>query len=256
MTEGPVRPTGGQPLVARANLPRVRGAALPAGGRDPRFRTGRATPGYSRFVLLMKLVLPSLAVVMLGVILAWPQISERAEGLAVEFVTLDRRHADLGSIINPRYVGTDEQDQPYMVTADTATEMADGSGRVRLSNPKGDLTQTTGRWLSVTSELGYLSDGNQRVELEHNVMLYRDDGFQFETSKAFILMDENRAYGSQPVKGQGEKLEITSDSGFRVDEGGDVILFQGKSHLILLETDDGTDSGGGASGVTEEETPR
>ncbi|MCF8479414.1 MAG: LPS export ABC transporter periplasmic protein LptC [Rhodospirillum sp.] len=209
-----------------------------------------AARNYSRFVTGMKLILPSLAAVLLGGVLAWPQITERAEDLSVEFTALDRGQADLGSVINPRYVGIDDQNQPYTVTADIATEMEDGSDRMRLTNPKGDIVQNTGRWMSVTSDLGYLTNGNQRVELEHDVMLYRDDGFQFETARAFIRMDEDYAFGEEPVKGQGDGMEITSVDGFDVTEGGDVIVFRGKSHLILQDAKSAGLSPGGGSGGT------
>jgi lipopolysaccharide export system protein LptC len=241
-------------LVARAGLPKIRGAAgLPSLSMEQGQRRAEAARSYSRFVVGMKLLLPSLAAVLLGVVLAWPRLTERAESLSVEFTTLDRGQADLGSVINPRYVGVDDQNQPYTVTADMATEMGDGTDRMKLTNPKGDIVQNTGRWMSVTSDIGYITNRNQRVELEHDVMLYRDDGFQFETARAFIRMDEDHAYGEEPVKGQGDGMEITSSSGFDVMDGGGVIVFRGKSHLILHDAKSAGLSMDGGSGAVEEE---
>ncbi|WP_413204370.1 LPS export ABC transporter periplasmic protein LptC [Rhodospirillum sp. A1_3_36] len=234
-------------------LPKVRGASgLPSLSMEQGQRRAEAVRSYSRFVVGMKLLLPSLAAVLLGAVLAWPNLTERTESLSVEFMTLDRGQADLGSVINPRYIGVDDDNQPFTVTADIATEMGDGTDRMKLTNPKGDIVQSTGRWMSVTSDLGYLTDGNQRVELEHDVMLYRDDGFQFETARAFILMDNDHAFGEEPVKGQGDGMEITSLSGFDVTEGGDVIVFRGKSHLVLHDAKSAGLSMGGGSDAAEE----
>ncbi|WP_200293783.1 LPS export ABC transporter periplasmic protein LptC, partial [Rhodospirillum rubrum] len=224
------------PLVAvRADsVVRLHEGAPPM--RPRKTRPPASSPqGYSRFVALMKLLLPSLAAAMLGVVLAWPQIADRTESLNLDFSALDPSAIDLKSVVNPRYLGTDSTDQPFTVTADLATEMGAGDERTRLTNPKGDLTQSSGKWLSLSSDLGYLTDQKQVVDLESGVLLYRDDGFQFQTNAARIHLDTDEAMGDQPVKGQGPGLEIVSE-GFRVLDGGNRILFTGKAKLVVIDT--------------------
>ncbi|GEO81546.1 LPS export ABC transporter periplasmic protein LptC [Pararhodospirillum oryzae] len=208
---------------------RVRSAAVPA--------------RYGRFVASMKLLLPGLATITLGVLVAWPWINDHTAGLALGFATFDPRSADFSSILNPRYMGTDRDNNPYVVTADTATDLGSGDGRLRLINPKGDLLQASGRWLSLSSDVGYLTNTNQHVELESNVLFYRDDGLQFRTQSAMIELDKNRAYGNDPVQGEGPDYDIVSE-GFAIEEGGERIVFSGHARLLLHES-----SAGGGGGL-------
>lgn len=191
---------------------------------------------HGRFVAGMKLVLPGLAVLLLGVLVAWPWVSDHIAGFSVEFASFDPRGVETGSVVNPRYLGTDRNNNPFVVTADAATDLGASDGRLRLVNPKGDLLQSSGRWLSLGSDIGYVTNSRQRIELESNVLFYRDDGLQFRTRAATIDLEHNRAFGVEPVTGEGPALQITSAEGFAVEEAGARILFQGRTRLILNDS--------------------
>ncbi len=242
-----------RPLVADPYPPHLRGQGrAPAGagplpahphgasGRGSRGKGRRRLSGYSRFVALMKLVLPSLAAVILGVVLAWPQIAERAERIQVGFANLDPRTADLRSVVNPRYMGTDDEGQPYTLVADVATEIADNGEVVRLTNPRGDLSQTDGRWVSLSGRSGHFHETNQILDLAGDVVLYRDDGFQFNTATARLFLENDAAVGHDAVTGRGPGGTVESQ-GFQITGKGDSIVFTGQARLFLeAASPDGT----------------
>ncbi|WP_170294874.1 LPS export ABC transporter periplasmic protein LptC [Roseospira navarrensis] len=213
------------------------GAALSAPARRPGPAMRRARH-YSRFVVMMKLLLPSVAVVMLGIVLAWPQIRERTEQLDLGLPDMDPRDANPRVLEGPRYHGLDEQDQPYTLIAETAEELEGHPDWVDLVEPVGDISLHSGRWVSLEGNTGLYSKIERTLDLSGDVMLYRDDGFEFHTEGAFIDLRTSSARGSRPVRGQGPGRTIRSE-GFDMQDGGAVVTFTGKARLLM------DDAGGG-----------
>jgi lipopolysaccharide export system protein LptC len=213
------------------------GAAPSPGIRDRTSRaiaSGRGVRHYSRFVRLMKLLLPSVAVVVLGVVLAWPQIRSQAERLAGELASLDPRAANTRTLVNARFHGVDADNQPYTLFASKAIEQADNPDQIDLWDPEGDIALDTGRWLALRGNTGVYSKGDRTLYLDGDVVLYRDDGFEFHTETAHIDLKTKDANGADPVQGSGPDGTIES-TGFDIVEGGRVVVFTGQAHLVLTE---------------------
>ncbi|MBB4286411.1 LPS export ABC transporter periplasmic protein LptC [Roseospira goensis] len=215
-----------------------------AEGGDIRGRGGRPAGSlhgarrYSRFVRLMKLLLPSVAVVLLGLVLAWPQIRSQADRFAVGFASLDPRDANPRSLVNPRFHGVDAQDQPYTLVAERAVEQAGNPDQVDLEQPQGDILVSGGRWVAVRGNSGVYSKIERTLTLDGDVMLYRDDGFEFHTEVAHVDLASNSAHGDARVRGRGPGRIIES-RGFEFVDGGRVVRFTGQARLLL------EDGGGG-----------
>ncbi|MEK9725506.1 MAG: hypothetical protein VW405_18790, partial [Rhodospirillaceae bacterium] len=78
---------------------------------------------YSRFVSLMKLLLPLAALVVVALVIAWPHLNTADLKFRIGFAALQLSDED-PSLINPRYVGTDKDNQPFSVTADLARNLS------------------------------------------------------------------------------------------------------------------------------------
>lgn len=190
------------------------------------------TRGYSRFVALMKILLPSLAVVVLGIMLAWPQIEARTDRFLVGFALLDPRETDPRTLVNPRFHGLDDKEQPYTLIAVSAEEKAGNPDRVDLSRPQGDIMLQHGRWIALQGSTGVYSKLERTLDLAGDVSLYRDDGFEFRTEQAHVDLLTSTAHGDQPVRGQGPDGTIRAQ-GFELVDGGAVVHFTGRSRLLL-----------------------
>jgi len=189
--------------------------------------------GYSRFVVIMKLLLPSVAVVVLGVVLAWPYIEAQTDRLTLGFSSMDPRDIDPSTLVNPRFHGVDNKDQPYTLIAISAAEVVGDSDQVDLDQPQGDLRLSSGQWVALRGNSGLYSKSDRTLDLDGDVMLYRDDGFEFHTQGALVDLETNSASGSLPVQGQGPDGTIESDAGFEMVNGGQVVFFTGQSRLVL-----------------------
>lgn len=187
---------------------------------------------YSHLVTLLKLVLPSVAVALVAMILLWPQLNPIDKNFRLKPVAVSMDDLENLRMMNPRYVGSDSQDQPYTITADQAVQASGDSNVTDLSKPKGDITLNDGTWLSLTADAGTYRKKEQLLDLEGHVNLFHDGGYELLTHRAHIDLAKNNAEGDDPVTGQGPDTELSGE-GFRVYNRGQQVFVTGQSRLLI-----------------------
>ena len=208
-----------------------RDAALSA-GHGARRRLAEPSPGYSRFVGWMKLLLPAVAIALLLLVVAWPRLQAGLDHLRLNFARLDLSDARDLRMVNARFSGIDKRHRPFTLTADVARQMPERNDLMALEGPKGDITLQNGAWLALTAYTGvYLTQG-QLLDLFGDVKLFHDRGYELTTDTAHIDMTAGTAQGNDPVQGQGVFGDITSE-GFRLLDHGQTINFTGKAKLHI-----------------------
>lgn len=231
--EGDARQTPARPAAGGAGDDGLE--AKPRARRDIGFSASgprRFTRWYSRFVGAMKVVLPLIALLLIGLVVLWPHLKTEDLKFRIGFAALNLTDSGDPAMINPRYVGIDKDDQPYAVTADLARRVSEDGGRVELEMPKADITLEDGTWMVLTAQTGLYDRDQKTLDLEGNVNLYHDAGYEFLTSAAKIDLVKSIAYGDQPVQGHGPFGELTAQ-GFRMTDKGETINFTGSSRLVL-----------------------
>lgn len=212
---------------AKADAKRAR-----VGFDDARSAPRRISPGYSNFVRTAKIGLLTVALLLIVLVVAWPYIDVSDTRFRIGFADLTVREAGDPSMVNPRYVGTDDDDQPYSVTAEIARRLSETGDVIELDQPKADLAMNDGTWLVLSSQRGVYGRVAEQLELVGSVVLYHDSGYEFLTEKANINLQTSVADGQLPVRGQGPFGNLEAE-GFRLDDRGQTIYFTGKSKLVL-----------------------
>ncbi len=221
--------------MANPNLRVVQGAPKPpaaATARDEPAPLKKAGGRYSRFVQLMKLILPAIAVLLAATVVILPQIQERAEGFRLGLAAISVTDSSGQKLVNARYTGADSKKQPYTVTADTAAPLDAQSNTIALDKPKADITLDNGTWIALSALAGLYSRPDQMLELSGGVNLFHDSGYEFRTTMALVDLAKGAAYGDKAVEGQGPFGTVKS-AGFQVLDKGARIVFTGKSTLTL-----------------------
>ncbi|RDD61529.1 LPS export ABC transporter periplasmic protein LptC [Ferruginivarius sediminum] len=209
----------------------------PRGGESARTRQPprlSVRNGYSLFVGTLKVVLPALAVAMVLLVIVWPQFAPDESSFRVGISDLSPDQADNLSMLNARFRGRDEQNRPFSIVADQATQAKSGADLIKLQQPKADITLQDGAWLALTADDGQYWRETQKLHLSGNVSLFHDRGFEMHTSAADIDLKANRAQSDRPVQGQGPTGNLEAE-GFRLEDGGKRIFFTGKSKLTVYE---------------------
>jgi len=194
----------------------------------PRMRSGGA---YSRFVSSMKILLPFLALGLIALIVVWPQLKSE-DTFRIGFSSVRLTGSAQPGVDNARYMGTDENRQPYSITADLARISAKVDGLISLEMPKADLTLEDGTWLVLTADNGQFMEGEQQLDLEGNVNLFHDTGYEISTGELVVDLKKNVAESKMAVAGHGPFGELTS-AGLKLVDKGRVIYFTGPANLIL-----------------------
>lgn len=221
--------------VAKAHLATV----IPGDGRGGVRRAGarRIDRAHSRFVSLMKVVLPVTAFGLLALLLAWPMIQEAGRALPGD----DKGQLEM---VNARYFSVDDSNQPFSVTSESAVQSADEPGMVDLIKPETEMTQVDGKWVFLRSERGRYNQDTGLLLLLDSVKVFQDDGYEFTTDEAYVQARQGDAWGDHPVVGQGPFGEIHGQ-GFRIVDHGRTVVFTGASTMTLPGS-----SGAGAAGRT------
>ena len=189
--------------------------------------------GYSRFVAVAKLALPLAAVALLTLVWAWPHLKATDLRFRIGFSDLVTRDGAEPNMLNPRYVGTDADRQPFALTSDVARVTASDRTKIDLEQPKGDMTLKDGTWLLLTAETGLFARTEKTVDLTGAVNLFHDSGYEIRTEKAFVDLEHGAAEGRLPVRGQGPFGDLRAE-GFRLVDKGKVIHFTGKAKLVIF----------------------
>lgn len=187
---------------------------------------------HSRKVAYLKLMLPAVALAIVTLVLAWPQLRSDDARLSRRSARAAAEDGQSLRVLNARYVGTDDQQHPFMVTASSATQAGQNAPTVDLVDPKADTTLSSGAWTSTTADTGVYDQKARILDLAGHVVLYHDSGLEFHTARSRVELGTGRASGDDPVQGQGPAGTIESE-GFRVIDRGASILFTGKAHAVL-----------------------
>ena len=207
-----------------------------------RRRTARPA-GYSRVVFFLKVLLPAVAVALVSLVVVWPDFLSDESRFRLNAVKVDVRDAETLNMLNPRFVGTDERNRPFIVTADSASQARADSATVTLAAPKADLTMDDGTWVALTAVDGVYDRTGQAIDLGGGVNIFHDSGYEFRSDTARIDMKNGTASGQEPVEGQGPLGAIQSQ-GFTILDRGARIVFTGKARMVTYPQEKTPQAGG------------
>ena len=187
---------------------------------------------YSCFVSAMKIVLPSTAAFLLALVLILPQLRDDPDQFSADIVPAQDGAGDTLSLVNARYVGTDDSGQPFSVTADSVRESSEAQDEIDLVAPQADISLNDGTWLVVGAERGQYHREDQVLQLQGAVNLFQDQGYELHTEAVTIHLEEGRAKSMVPSRSQGPFGQLES-RGFELEDKGKTVFFTGPARLLL-----------------------
>ncbi len=193
---------------------------------------GHPVGAYSRFVTMMKVLLPIIALLLIALIVIWPYLKLDNTRFSIGFTALKVGNVENPAMINPRFQGADKDKQTFSITADIAKNLLRADKSVELEMPKADISLDDGSWLVVTAKMGIYVRQSETLTLNDQVNLFHDSGYEFRTESADIDLTNGTASGTVPVEGQGPFGNLKAE-GFRLVDKGKTIYFTGKSHLTI-----------------------
>ena len=205
-------------------------------GLQARSREGaaRRTVGYSNFVGFMRYALPLGALTLLGLIVVWPLATGREEGFRISFSDAPGLDGSL-RMVNARYLGVDNRNQPYTVTAAEASQPEPNSPLVTLQDISADVFMDDGRgqWMALTAREGLYQRDERYLDLAGDVSIFSDQGHEFHTARAHVNLAARTADGDAPVEGQGP-LGLLQAGNFYLDDNAQTMFFGGGVKMTVF----------------------
>jgi len=165
---------------------------------------------YSRRVRLMKILLPLLAVAVIGAIfLAGRDRGDVSAILSAEKIA--RLSAGL-RLETPRFVGRTEAGEPFSLSAAWAEPNSAMPDEILLEDPAGEIRLDEARLLTGRADSGLLLRGENRLTLTGAVVIETSDGYRFETDILEIDTANKAAASPSDVLGLGPNGTIEAGS--------------------------------------------
>jgi len=200
---------------------------------NPDRRQARPSRQYSRFVGMMKLLLPLLAFGLVVAVVVWPNEFREATGFHLSYVADEDGSATELTMLRPRYLGTDARNRPYVVTADRATQDLLDQRLITLKRLQADMSTADGRWFTVMADTGVFHQQKQHLRLHGAINLFSDQGYEFNAEVAEIDLNTGVGVSDRPVRGQGPFGTLRADR-LVVEDFGQRLLLKGKVPMRIM----------------------
>lgn len=201
-------------------------AQLTAPAREAR----KHNPAYSKIVRRLRLILPTIAFAIMAIVFTW---GKRDEPL-MEVTPSEKIETVMGKneLINPRFEGSDEKNQPYTLTADRAVQDEKDSKLILLEKPKADLAMNGGNWVAFESTEGAFQQAEGKILLRGGVRFFHDGGYQMDTPELHININDETAITDKDVHVQGPEGTLTA-KGLEGRNKENILIFKGPAKLVL-----------------------
>ena len=192
----------------------------PEQGPEPRSRLERwemrdrqradTTAGYSRFVRIMKVMLPVVALSLVAMVIIYSANGRDGETIRVTATELKEITADR-ALVAPKLSGTDGRGQPFTVTAKGASVEPGKASRMTIDDVKADITMQDKSWLQVGAVEGVLDVEGKVLDLKKTINIYSDRGYECHTESARYDFGSGLLKGDTPIRCQGPLGIITAE---------------------------------------------
>ena len=221
------------------DLSNVKWGKTKTGGADDwQRRQRKRVRHHKRLVVSLKVLFPSMAAVMIGLMIAWPQLKAQQEE-AVSLLASETEDMNLPKdqmMVNPRFFTVDDKGEPFNMTADAAFELPGDTRRIQLEGVKADVLRENDRWIAVDSDIAIYSQAENTMELLEKVNLYTQDGEEMETTQALINLKNRDIFGEKDVFLRSPSGHMRAQ-GFSVTQNGTLIKLTGKTHAVFYPDD-------------------
>lgn len=202
------------------------------GTQDWRRNQRRRMRHHSRLVVFLKVILPSFAAVLVGLVIIWPQLTAQQEE-AISLLSMETSEMPQDQMmVNPRFFTVDEKGEPLNVTASNAYELPGEERRIQLNEVKADLLRNNDQYFLLEAKRAVYMQADDAIELLDQVNLYTEDGYEVDTTQAKLHLKD------RSLSGQAKTIVRTpvgnaESMGFEVLDNGKVVRLSGKTKIIF-----------------------
>jgi lipopolysaccharide export system protein LptC len=204
-----------------------------AGVRVWRGTSRRPNPRRSRLIDVLRVALPLVALMLIALVVAWPQIMRDSAIGVPSFLPGDADQPDMLRMDSPRYVGQTGGERPYEVIARSASLDPLQANLVRLDQPEADITLGDDGEVHLVAQNGIYDRDTDKLVLHGGIEVVTSSGYHFITPSARVNLAQGRIRGWEPIEGAGPAGTLSANR-FEIQNGGDLLRFDGRVRVTVL----------------------
>ena len=132
-----------------------------------------------------------------------------------------------------RYQGVTSSGQPFLLTAEQASEANDGSGRVDMQQPRATITMKNGQIIKFQSNYGVFDQPDDVVDMAGDVVVTQPaKNLKLESDSLFADLKLGEIRSLVPVTVTDDTRRIDAET-MTVFDNGDRILFGGNARMVM-----------------------
>lgn len=183
---------------------------------------------YSRFVSIMKVLLPSAATMLLALVVLYSVIGRSGDNVTVSMTALNSLENDK-QMVKPRLTGSDGRGQMFTVTASAVGQEIGATpdqSLMTLFDVESDIMMQSKNWTKVEAKRGLLDGKAKKLSLTGAINIYSDLGYECHTDAAQYDIAKGVLTSKRPIQCQGP-LGLLNGNGFEGQRTAELIKLTG-----------------------------
>ena len=132
-----------------------------------------------------------------------------------------------------RYQGVASSGQPFLITADQASEANDGSGRIDMQQPRATITMKNGQTIELKSKYGVFDQPDDVVDMAGDVVVTQPaKNLKLASDALYANLKLGKMRSLVPVIVTDDVRRIDAET-MTVFDNGDRILFGGSARMVM-----------------------
>ena len=186
---------------------------------------------YTRFVSLIKLVFLATATALALLVITWSFSGPTGEKITISLNDSKPVTDITEGLTNGRFIGKDNKDQTYIITANYAEPIDGNPRKIALETLQADLTLDNGTWITLKAPDGILNRNQNELSLGDSVYIYADNQFEVFTNLVKVDLSNSIIKSDSKINMQSSYGSLIAKS-FNYNKNKQNIYFS-KVRLIL-----------------------
>ena len=196
-----------------------------------RERAFRSAKRHSRFVQVLRLTLPALAVLVLGAYFISTRMNVTVGDVAASIDGMEIADGNL-RMLNPTLKGADKKNGDYVVRADYADQDVKNPNLIKLHGIKADVTNPDGGWSKMQAVRGKFDSKTERLIMKDRITVATSAGLTGALSYATLDMATKTLRSHNPVHFELPTGTVRANA-MTLQSSEDTIVFRGNVSVQL-----------------------
>ena len=189
---------------------------------------------HTTLVKRAKVILPSFAALLLGLLIAYPSIKDIEKDIRLHIIRPTKGELEKLQVENTNFYITDKKNQVHNFTSTKVFETEAGSKLIKLQNPQGIIQSKDEQWIDFKSPTGFFDQNKNILTLKEDVDIFYSNGMTIDTKELKYDFNSSVASSNTPVVAQGYMGDIDAQN-FTFDNNTGILTFNGKTIIMVNE---------------------